>query len=120
MVAKKIIVGVSSAILISAGALFYFMDKTISEPDKTVEKTTVTTRQKSTPTPQEEKKYDLYSSTPYDLPLYSIVEISKLSPILKKEIDNLLELSQGFYYLKREGENRVFIILQNSAFPPVK
>ena len=62
-----------------------------------------------------EKKYDLYSSTPYDLPLYSIVEISKVSPVLKKEIDNLLELSQGFYYLKRESENRVFIILQNST-----
>ena len=115
MVAKQIIVGVSSAILISAGALFYFMDKTVPEPDKTVEKTTVATRQKTTPTPQEEKKYDLYSSTPYDLPLYSIVEISKLSPVLKKEIDKLLELSQGFYYLKRESENRVFIILQNST-----
>ena len=33
----------------------------------------------------------------------------------QKEIDKLLELSQGFYYLKRESENRVFIILQNST-----
>lgn len=64
---------------------------------------------------QEIKKYDLYSSTPYDLPLSSIVEISKLPPSIKATVDKILEISQGFYLLRYDGEN-VLIILQN----PVK
>lgn len=36
-----------------------------------------------------EKKYDLYSATPYDLPLYSIAEIAKLSPNVKKSVDKI-------------------------------
>lgn len=59
-----------------------------------------------------EKKYDLYSSVSQDLPLFSVVEISKLSPIVKKSVDQLLELSQGFYFL-RFNDDSVFVILQN-------
>ena len=63
--------------------------------------------------PQEVKKrYDLYSSTAYDLPLFSIVEISKLSTNVKKVVDKLLEDSQGFYLLRKNGD-KVLIILQN-------
>lgn len=62
-----------------------------------------------------EKKYDLYSATPYDIPLFSIVEMSKLPLNVKKIIDNLLEESQGFYFLRFNGE-KVLIIFQN----PVK
>ena len=38
----------------------------------------------------QEKKYDLYSSSLYDLPLISIIEISKLSNTLKSTIDKCL------------------------------
>lgn len=58
------------------------------------------------------KSYDLYSSTPYDLPLYSIMEIASLPDNLKKVIDNILENAQGFYLLKTD-EGKIFIILQN-------
>ena len=58
------------------------------------------------------KKYDLYSSTVYDLPLFSIVEISKLPQSIKDKVDKILEDSQGFYLLRFDGE-KVLIILQN-------
>jgi hypothetical protein len=61
---------------------------------------------------KEEKKYDLYSVTPYDLPLYSIMEISKLQPNVKSAVDKLLEDSQGFYLLRNDGD-KVLVILQN-------
>lgn len=59
-----------------------------------------------------EKKHDLYSETSYDLPLYSVVEISRLPNVVKETVDKILELSQGFYLLRNDGE-RVLIILQN-------
>ena len=59
-----------------------------------------------------EKKYDLYSTTPYDLPMYSIVEISKLPVALKDSVDKILEKSQGFYLLRKDND-KLFIILQN-------
>ena len=49
------------------------------------------------------------------MPLISIFEISKQSSIVKKSIDKVLELSQGFYYLK-QIEDKVFIVLQNPAY----
>ena len=61
-----------------------------------------------------EKKYDLYSSTPYDLPLFSVIEISKLSDVVKTTIDKVLELSQGFYLLRAEND-KVLVVLQNPA-----
>lgn len=60
----------------------------------------------------QEKKYDLYSSSLYDLPLISILEISKLSNTLKSTIDKCLEESQGFYFLKKY-DDKIFVILQN-------
>ena len=64
---------------------------------------------------EEVKKYDLYSETPYELPLFSIVEISKLPQNIKAIIDDILGQAQGFYYLKK-SDDKVLIILQN----PVK
>ena len=58
------------------------------------------------------KSYDLYSSTPYDLPLYSIMEISQMSDSLKRGVDEILENAQGFYLLKT-NEGKILIILQN-------
>lgn len=60
-------------------------------------------------------KPDLYSETPYDLPLISIYEISKYSKSVKKAIDKILDLSQGFYYLK-QIDDKVFVVLQNPAY----
>lgn len=57
-------------------------------------------------------KHNLYSSTPYDLPLFSVVEISKLPLPVKETINNILEKSQGFYFLKKEND-KVVILLQN-------
>lgn len=61
-------------------------------------------------------KTDLYSNTPYYVPLVSITEISKMSPAAKKTTDTILENSQGFYYLKQNKNNGdTFILLQNPA-----
>jgi uncharacterized protein YcfL len=62
---------------------------------------------------KEKPKYNLYNSTLYDLPLFSILEISKLSKGVKAKIDEILELAQGFYLLRVVGDGNVFIILQN-------
>ncbi len=59
-----------------------------------------------------EKKYDLYSSNSYDLPLFSIAEISKAPLKIKTSIDKILEDSQGFYLLKYD-DNKIIAILQN-------
>ena len=59
-----------------------------------------------------EKKYDLYSSTIYDIPLFSIVEISKLPLNIKNTIDTILENSQGIYLL-RLNNDKIIAILQN-------
>lgn len=59
-----------------------------------------------------EKKFDLYSTSPYDLPLFSIVEISKLPPVVKNSVDKLLDESQGFYLLRKD-KDKIFVILQN-------
>ncbi len=59
-----------------------------------------------------EKKFDLYSTTPYDLPLFSIVEISKLTPVVKNSVDKLLDESQGFYLLRKD-KDKIFVVLQN-------
>lgn len=61
---------------------------------------------------KKEAKYDLYANSLYDIPLVSIVEISKLPVDTKKVVDNLLEQAQGFYYLKIY-DDKIFVILQN-------
>ncbi len=73
---------------------------------------------KATPTPKvAEKKYDLYSLTPYDLPLFSIIQIAKLPDAVKSSVDKVLEQAQGFYLLSCD-KDKVFIILQNPIFTP--
>lgn len=83
----------------------------ISPKENDIKKAQVIFQKVSTPKVVK-KTYDLYSSTPYELSLYSIMEISKLPVEVKKAIDSLLESSQGFYLLKFE-ENKVLVILQN-------
>ncbi len=78
---------------------------------KDVELKTIVKHQ-AQPPKAEVKKYDLYSETPYDLPLVSIAEISKIPDNIKKVVDSILDSAQGFYYLTVKDE-KVFIILQN-------
>lgn len=118
MVAKKVVIGMSCAILLSAAIACLMLNEKISELKKSelVEKNNIkqATQPQIAPAKQEKIKYDLYSTTPYDLPLYSISEIAKLPANVKKYIDNVLETAQGFYWLKYDKEEgRVFIILQN-------
>ena len=55
---------------------------------------------------------DLYSENPYYMPLSSIVEISKLSPEVKKSVDKLLEEAQGIYLIQKH-KDKTIIFLQN-------
>ena len=59
-----------------------------------------------------EKKCDLYTYSLYDLPLFSIIKIAKLSDFMKTSVDEILKESQGFYFLTNT-EKGVLIILQN-------
>lgn len=59
-----------------------------------------------------EQTYDLYSASTYDLPLFSILEISKMPVKIKQTVDKLLEQAQGFYLLKSE-QDKYLVILQN-------
>lgn len=115
MVAKKIVIGLSFVVLI-LGAFLYF------SADKIGAKITEKPTQQKTPSIQTEpikpkeikKKYDLYTATPYDLPLYSIIEISSFPDEIKKCVDNLLDNAQGFYFLTHDKEaNKIIILLQN-------
>lgn len=120
---KKIAVGVTCSALVLAvvAGLFVFSNKK-EEPVPVEEKLPVKEAAKPHPVKQVSKavkpapkKYDLYSSTPYDVPLISVVEISKLTDKAKKAVDEVLESSQGFYFLKFDKEkNKTFVILQNS------
>ena len=112
MVAKKIVTGLFCSTLI-AGAFFFCASEKQAiliskENEKQSNKPTVQTQIKE----EIIKSYDLYSSTPYDLPLISIYEISKLPQSIKKIVDETLEASQGFYMLKKVND-RVLILLQN-------
>jgi len=120
MVRKRFLVGLIIAIVF-ANVLYWIQQNDVSK-ENIIANTLDTSKSESiqeTSAPQQIKpvvpKYDLYSETPYDLPLTSIYEISKLSKTVKKSIDKILELSQGFYYLK-QIDDKVFVILQNPAY----
>ena len=124
MVAKKIVVGISTAALISAVAFVYLLNPKKEDaisadiPAKSAQQKTVSQQVK-----ENKNIADMYNSTVYDLPLYSIVEISRMPKVLKEAVDKVLEEAQGFYLLKYDKEEqKVFIILQNQlsladAFP---
>ena len=111
MVRKKVVflLSVLSLTFLCTGCLFKKTEQINLSENSSSEKQI----QKAVKEPLPEiKKYDLYSSTLYDLPLFSIVEISKLPQSIKNKVDKILEDSQGFYLLRFDGE-KVLIILQN-------
>ncbi len=124
---KRIALTVLIIVLAALAGAYFFYDKKSPDTAKTepaaVQKDKTAVSAKQTPVKQVEpepvkfippvkKSYDLYSATPYDLPLYSIMEISSLSDNMKKLIDRILEDAQGFYLLKT-NEGTILIILQN-------
>ena len=75
------------------------------EQDTVVEKKIIKKIEKKTP-----EKYNLYNS--YDMPLISIVEITKLPKEMRKSIDEILKNTQGAYLLKyNKNTNKVVVIL---------
>lgn len=126
MDAKKIVVGISCAAILSAVAFVGLLNIKTREQKLESVKVNKPVQQKSVSQPikKEEKNIaDMYNSTVYDLPLYSIIEISKMPKALKEAVDKALEDAQGFYLLKyNKDEQKAFIILQNQvsitdAFP---
>ena len=122
---KKIILGILiGTVLLCAGWYSYvFTARDVVqpkvEPKKIVvalpsaqpSKTGVTTL-----TGEAKTHFDLYSSTPYDMPLYSIMQISQIPPKAKESVDKFFEDAQGFYFLKYDkSKNKTFIILPNSV-----
>ena len=113
MIRKNIIVRLLTVFCITILCSGCINKKEVTEQDTDLQKNKKQdSKQISTPLKSTEPKYDLYSTTPYELPLFSVIEISKLSPEIKNSIDKVLEASQGFYFLRNAG-NKVFIILQN-------
>ena len=114
MVAKKVVIGLSVTILALSIIIYCAIENSLmTKETPKVEETNTKTQQIVFPQKQE-PKYDLYSSTLYDLPFYSIVEISKLAAREKKVIDELLEKAQGFYFLKIDDKNnKIIALLQN-------
>lgn len=115
MVAKKIVVGISCAALISAVSFVFLLNP--KEQTKTPKETIKKNVQQKAVMQQVKKTKniaDMYTSTVYDLPLFSIIEISTMPKALKEAVDKALEEAQGFYSLKyNKDEQKVFIILQN-------
>ena len=114
MSVKKFIIGILGLSCLIGTSFVYFTkyNKNTIQQEK-VEAKVIILKQDAKPLDKVVKKnYDLYSSTPYEIPLYSILEISNLSPVVKKAVDELLEASQGFYLLKKD-EDKVLVILQN-------
>lgn len=116
MVAKKIVVGLSCAVIISACGLIALLNQTKTTTFETKNENKVSTQTNTIKhkVVEEVKKYDLYSTSPYDIPLFSIIEISKLSEKTKKEVDSLLEQANGILFLKKAEDNKTVIILPNS------
>lgn len=115
---KKLTAGIVSGVVLAAaiGCIFESKEEqqaTVSYTQKQEEKIPQTTEKQNIKPKQIKQKADLYSSTVYDLPLISIVEISKASQPAKKAIDSTLEASQGFYLLKRNNNGKIIAILQN-------
>lgn len=107
---KKFFLILSCCFVVSILASSCMLKKDVIE-DETQLKSEVPVK-KVTKSIVQEKKQDLYSLSLYDLPLYSIVENSKLTSSLKSVVDKCLEDAQGFYFLKKY-DDRIFIILQN-------
>ena len=111
MTVKKVVVSLFCSILVLGVGFFYITENKTAEFKKSedsLNKTPVSSAVLKVP----EKKFDLYAETPYDIPLLSIYEISKMPSHIKNTVDEILELSQGFYILK-EANDRILVLLQN-------
>lgn len=119
MVAKKVVIGISCILLITSVSLVVLLENieksTLNlKEGKNAQSNNIVQVKDISQQKIPEIKYDMYNDTSYDIPLSAIVEISKIKPIQKKAVDELLEASQGFYFLRYEKESEtIFIFLQN-------
>lgn len=117
MINKKIIIGIASGVALTAlicGCVFFVEEEAPKlsgqEPQKTVKKTAKTEVVK----PIEVKTHNLYTNTPYNIPLSAIVEITKASEKAQKAAEGLLENAQGFYFVKFDENHKTLeILLEN-------
>lgn len=120
---KKVIIGTVGGVLVLGAAygLYMYTTRDTVQTRVAVQNNAVTLPSKqpmkpvvTTPAELEKPHVDLYSSTPYDMPLYSITQIMQISPEAKKTVDEIFEEAQGFYFLKYDkAKNKTFVILQN-------
>lgn len=114
MAEKKVLTIISCGVMALACFLYFTLEKTkISQTSTPQKQSQIISKQPQTNKPIE-PKHDLYTSTPYDLPFSSIVDISQLPTNVKKYIDEVLESAQGFYYLNLNADcTKIKILLQN-------
>lgn len=122
---KKILYGciVSGLAVIIAGiSLFLVKEEQTQIPEQTKETKTVkqtptvkqeTVQEKNTEI-QEKSSFNPNKYSQYEIPLISINEISKLSEKSKTALENLMEKSQGAYFIKYNPEKKdTVLLLQN-------
>lgn len=121
MTNKRIIL-IISLLAIIAGLIGVFLIEREFQSDNsnTREAVTKKTDYNDKPSQKTQKpqtiKADLYSDSLYNLPLVSIAELSNITPSVKQKVYEILENSQGCYYLEQNPETKeIFIILLNPA-----
>lgn len=119
MINKKIIIGISCGLAVTAliAGILLFNKKDDSVQEKTEQHKRIEKVQNKPNTEViKVKTHNLYSETPFEIPLEAVVEISKASEQAQEAAEKLLETSQGFYFvLFNEDHNKLEILLQNPA-----
>lgn len=119
MINRKIAIGVSCCFIATGFAVLLFLEKDEIEQTLKVEnhhkKPVQSSVKKENPTVQENKKYNFYSETPYNLPLSGINEINKAAPSMQKSADEILEKAQGVYFVKYDKENNLLKLLPENS-----
>ena len=117
MINKKIVIGIASGIALTAlisGLVFFIEEEAPKISEHEHQKTVKKTVKPAVVKPIEIKTHNLYTNTPYNIPLSAIVEITKASEKAQKTTEGLLENAQGFYFVKFNENNKTLeILLEN-------
>ena len=115
MINKKIIIGISCGLAVTAliAGVLLFNKKEDSVQEKTEQHKRVEKVQNKPNTDViQVKTHNLYSETPFEIPLEAVVEISKASEQAQEAAEKLLEISQGFYFVLFNKDHNKLEILQ--------
>ncbi len=122
MANKRIFLSIG-ILFVLAGVVGYFLierDTSVSldNGEKLTNEQTVSLPVNNSPKPIKNEiptiKADLYSNSPYYMPLFSMAEISNLSEKNTEQVNNLFNEAQGFYFFKQNGDgNNYTALLQN-------